>query len=103
LNDINEFLSKNENADGVIITSIEEKDGQTKRQLGFYIKNLEHIKLINECIQSTELNLDLHERSIPINQARIKLFDQKNVQASRKQILPFIEQFAKTFPATKAS
>ncbi len=97
MNDINEFLSKNENADGVIITSIEEENGQTKRQLGFYFKKLEHVQLINEYLQSNKLNLDLHECSIPINQACIKLFNQNNVQASRKQLLPFIEQFAKTF------
>jgi len=97
VNDLNEFLSKNENADGVIITSIKVKNETTKRQLGFYIKNFEYIQSINEYIQSNELNLDLHELSLPINQAQIKLFDQKNVQASRKHILPFIEKFAKDF------
>jgi hypothetical protein len=79
------------------MTSIEVNNDKTKRQLGFYIKNFKHLQSINECIQSNDLNLDLHERSIPINQAQIKLFDQNNVQASRKQILPFIEKFVKSF------
>jgi len=97
VNDLNEFLLKNENADGVIMTSIEENNEQTKRQLGFYIKNIEYIQSFSEYIQSNELNLDLKERSIPINQVHIKLFDQKNIKASRKQILPFVEKFTKNF------
>ncbi|CAF0926019.1 unnamed protein product [Adineta steineri] len=95
LNDLNEFLSKNDNADGVIMTSVEVKDDETKRQLGFYIKKYEYIQPIYEYIQSNKINLDLHERAIPLNHANIKLFDQKNIKASRKQILPFIEQFVK--------
>ncbi len=76
---------------------MEVKNEETKRQLGFYIKKFEYIQPIKEYIQNNRLNLDLHERAIPINQVHIKLYDQKNVQASRKQILPFIEQFAKDF------
>ncbi|CAF0750443.1 unnamed protein product [Adineta steineri] len=95
LNDLNEFLSKNDNADGVIMTSVEVKNDETKRQLGFYIKKYEYIQPIYEYIQSNKINLDLHERAIPLNHANIKLFDQKNIKASRKQILPFIEQFVK--------
>ncbi|CAM4763624.1 unnamed protein product [Rotaria magnacalcarata] len=95
LNDINEFLSENENTDGVIITSVKVENTVTKRQLGFYFKKIEHTQLIYKYILSEEVNLDLQERSIPINQARIKLFDQKNVLASRKQILPLMEQFIK--------
>ena len=97
MNDLNEFLLKNENADGIIMTSIEENNEQTKRQLGFYIKNIEYIQPINEYLQSNELNLDLQERSIPINQVHIKLFDQKNIKASRKQVLPLLEKFIKDF------
>ncbi len=97
MNDLNEFLSKNENADGVIITSVEVNKDETKRQLGFYIKNFDHLQPVNNYIQSNELNLDLHELCIPINQVQIKLFNQKNIQSSRKQILPFIEKFVKDF------
>ncbi len=93
LHDLNEFLLKNENADGVIMTSIKVENDETKRQLGFYIKNMKYVQPIYECIQSQDLNLNLHERSIPINQTQIKLFDQSNVQASRKQILPAIAKF----------
>jgi len=97
VNDLNEFLSKNENADGIIMTSIEENNQQIKRQLGFYIKKFKYIQSINEYLQSDKLNLDLQERSIPINQVHIKLFDQKNIKASRKQILPLLETFIKDF------
>ena len=103
LNDINDFLSKNGNADGVIITSVEVKNEETARQLGCYIKKFEHIHPIVEYLQSKQLNLDLYERSIPIDQVHIKLFDQKNIKASRKQILPFIEQFAKNFMEPNAT
>ncbi|CAF1037678.1 unnamed protein product [Rotaria sp. Silwood1] len=97
LNDIHEFLSKNDNADGVIMTSVEVKNEETKRQLGFYIKKIEYIQPLSEYIQNKELKLDLHEHVLPINQSHIKLFDQKNVHASRKQILPLIEKFIKDF------
>jgi GTPase SAR1 family protein len=97
MNEIDEFLSKNDNADGVIILSLENNNDNPKRQLGFYIKKFENLFTINEYIQRNEHNLNLRERGIPINQARIKLFDQQNVQASRKEILPLIEQFTKDF------
>jgi hypothetical protein len=58
---------------------------------------------INEYIQRDENNLNLRERGIPINQARIKLFEQQNAQASRKQILPLFEQFAKDFTPQNSS
>jgi GTPase SAR1 family protein len=103
MNEINEFLSKNDNADGVIILSLETANDETKRQLGFYAKKFEHMLPINEYIQRSEHNLDLRERGIPINQARIKLFEQQNTQASRKQILPLIEQFAKDFVPQNSS
>ncbi|CAF3357322.1 unnamed protein product [Rotaria sp. Silwood1] len=97
MKDIDEFLSNNDNADGVIMLSLETNNDEITRQLGFYVKKYEHMPPINEYIQRDEHNLNLRERGIPINQARIKLFEQRNVQASRKQILPLIEQFAKDF------
>jgi len=97
MNEIDEFLSKNDNADGVIILSLESKDDDTKRQLGFYVKKFENMPPINEYIQRDAHNLNLRQRGIPINQARIKLFEQQNVQASRKEILPLIEHFVKDF------
>lgn len=97
MDELNEYLTKNDNADGVIMTSIETKNGQTKRQLGLYILNLEYLELIYKLIQNDDLNLQLKERSIPINQTRLKLFDQYNIQASRKQILPFLDKFVKNF------
>jgi hypothetical protein len=104
MNNIDEFLAKNDNADGVIILSLEtNNNNETKRQLGFYVKKFENIFAINEYIQREEHNLNLRERGIPINQARIKLFDQQNVQASRKEILPLIEQFAKDFVPQNSS
>jgi hypothetical protein len=103
MNDIDEFLSKNDNADGVIILSLETTNNQLKRQLGFYVKKYEYMPPINEYIQRDEHNLSLRERGIPINQARIKLFEQDNAQASRKQILPLIEQFAKDFVPQNSS
>ncbi len=103
MNDIDEFLAKNDNADGVIILSVETNNNDTKRQLGFYVKKFENIFAINEYIQREEHNLNLRERGIPINQARIKLFEQQNVQASRKEILPLIEQFAKDFKPENSS
>ncbi|CAF3998924.1 unnamed protein product [Rotaria sp. Silwood2] len=103
MKDIDEFLSNNDNADGVIILSLETNNDETKRQLGFYVKKYEHMPPINEYIQRDEHNLNLRERGIPINQARIKLFEQKNVQASRKQILPLIEHFAKDFVPQNSS
>jgi hypothetical protein len=103
MKDIDEFLSKNDNADGVIILSLENNNDVTKRQLGFYAKKFENMLPINEYIQRSEHNLDLRERGIPINQARIKLFEQRNVQASRKEILPLIEQFAKDFVPQNSS
>ncbi|CAF3570403.1 unnamed protein product [Rotaria sordida] len=97
MNDINEFLLKNDNADGVIMTSVEIKNEETKRQLGFYIKKIEYIQPIYEYIQRKDLKLNLHERTLPMNHQHIKFFDQKNVHASRKQILPFIEKFIRDF------
>jgi hypothetical protein len=101
MKDIDEFLSKNDNADGVII--LETNNDETKRLLGFYAKKFETMLPINEYIQRDEHNLDLHERGIPINQARIKLFEQQNTQASRKQILPLFEQFVKDFVPQNSS
>jgi hypothetical protein len=72
-------------------------DDKSQRQLGFYVKNIAYLQSINEYLQSNELNLDLHERCIPINQVQLKLFDQKNVRSSRKQILPWIEKFVLNF------
>jgi hypothetical protein len=103
MNDIDEFLSKNDNADGVIILSLETNNNDTKRQLGFYVKKYENMPPINEYIQRDEHNLNLRERGIPINQARIKLFQQNNGQASRKEILPLVEQFAKDFVPQNSS
>ncbi|CAF1555699.1 unnamed protein product [Rotaria magnacalcarata] len=103
MKDMDEFLSKNDNADGVIILSLETNNDEIKRQLGFYAKKFEHMLPINEYIQREEHNLNLRERGIPINQARIKLFEQRNVQASRKEILPLIEQFIKDFAPKNSS
>jgi hypothetical protein len=97
MNDFNQFLSKNDNADGVIITSIESHHDKIHRQLGFYLKNLACLQPINTYLQSHELNLDLHERCLPINQTQLKFFDQNNVRSSRKQILPFMEKFVLNF------
>ena len=103
MKDIEEFLAKNDNADGVIILSLETNNETTKRQLGFYVKQYEHLPPINEYIQREEHGLGLRERGIPINQAKIKLFEQNNVQASRKQVLPVLEQFAKDFVPQNSS
>ena len=43
MQDIDEFLSNNDNADGVIILSLETTNDQPKRQLGFYVKKYEHM------------------------------------------------------------
>ncbi len=103
MNEIDEFLANNDNADGVIILSLETDNDNPKRQLGFYVKKYENMPPINEYIQRDENNLNLRERGIPINQARIKLFEQQNAQASRKQILPLFEQFAKDFTPQNSS
>jgi len=103
MKDIDEFLSQHDNADGVIILSLETNNDNTKRQLGFYVKKFENMPPINEYIQRDEHNLNLRERGIPINQARIKLFQQNNGQASRKEILPLVEQFAKDFVPQNSS
>jgi hypothetical protein len=103
MKDLDEFLLKNDNADGVIILSLETNNEEAKRQLGFYVKKFENLPPINEYIQRDEHNLNLRERGIPINQARIKLFEQSNSEASRKQILPIIEQFAKDFQPQNSS
>jgi len=71
--------------------------------LGFYVKKYENMPPINEYIQRSEHNLNLRERGIPINQARIKLFQQDNGQASRKEILPLLEQFTKDFVPQNSS
>lgn len=103
MNDIDEFLAKNDNADGVIILSLESNNDDAKRQLGFYVKKYENMPPVNEYLQRDVHNLNLRERGIPINQARIKLFEQQNAQASRKEILPLIEQFAKDFTPQNSS
>lgn len=103
MKDLDEFLANNDNADGVVILSLETNNDQPKRQLGFYAKKFENMLPINEYIQRGEHNLDLRERGIPINQARLKLFEQNNAQASRKQILPLLEQFAKDFVPQNSS
>lgn len=99
---MNEFLTQNENADGIIFTSIHAENDETKRQLGFYLRS-EYIQPIYECLLKKELNLGLHERVLPANLSFIKYFDQNNLQASRKQILPFVENFIMGFIATNAS
>lgn len=103
MKDIDEFLSKNDNADGVIILSLVTNNDEAKRQLGFYVKKYEHMPPINEYIQRDEHNLDLRERGIPINQARIKLFQQRNIQASHEKILSLIEMFTKDFVPENSS
>jgi len=103
MKDLDEFLAGYDNADGVIILSLETDDDQAKRQLGFYVKQYENLPPINEYIQREEHGLELRERGIPINQARLKLFEQRNAQASRKQVLPVIEQFAKEFVPQNSS
>lgn len=97
MKDLDEFLAHNGNADGVIMLSLTTSDDDVKRQLGFYVKKFEHLFPLNEHIQRDEHNLNLRERGIPINQARIKLFEQGDVKASRKEILPVIENFTKDF------
>lgn len=103
MKEIDEFLVKNDNADGVIMMSLEGENDALKRQLGFYVKKFEHMPPVNEYIQRDEHNLDLRERSIPINQAKLKLFEQDNAKASRKQVLPIIEQFVKDFVPQNSS
>lgn len=103
MNDLDEFLASNDNADAVVMLSLETEGDQTKRQLGLYAKKFENMLPVNEFIQRAEHDLDLRERGIPINQARIKLFEQHNAQASRKQILPVLEQFAKDFVPQNSS
>jgi len=93
MNDLNEFLAKNKNADAIILTSVEVQNSKTKRQLGYYAKTLENFQSIDSYFQTNDIHLDLHELSQPINQAQLKLFDQKNIRLSRKQILPFAEKF----------
>jgi len=103
MKDIDAFLSSNGNADGVIILSPQSTDDNAKRQLGFYIKKFEHIQPVNEYLQRGAHGLNLQERGIPINQARIKLFEQQSAEASGKDILPVIEQFAKDFKPENSS
>ena len=103
MHDMDEFLSKYNNADGVIMLSITTNHDEKKCQLGFYVKKFEHVFPINEYIQRCEHNLDLVERGIPINQARIKLFEQRNSRASCEQILPIIETFTKNFVSENSS
>lgn len=103
MKDLDEFLANNGNADGVIILSLATVDGEIKRQLGFYVKKFEHLPAINEYIQRSEHNLNLRERGIPINQARIKLFELRNAQASRKEVLPVCEHFANDFVPENSS
>ena len=87
----------------MIILSLEGDGDTAQRQLGFYIKKFENLFPISQFIQRAENNLNLRERGIPINQARIKLFEQQNAQASRKEILPVVEQFVKDYPAQSSS
>ncbi|CAF0785594.1 unnamed protein product [Adineta steineri] len=103
MKDIDEFLSTNDNADGVIFLSPESNNGATKGQLGFYAKKFEHMLPINEYIQRSEHNIDLRERGIPINQARIKLFEQNNAQVSEKDIQKLLIQFVKDFEPQNSS
>lgn len=103
MNDMDEFLVKNENADGVILMSLQSENDALKRQLGFYVKKYEHMPPVNEYIQRDEHDLDLRERSIPINQAKLKFFEQNNAQASRKQVLPILEKFVKDFVPQNSS
>ena len=103
MKDLDEFLSSNDNADGVIFLSSSNNTDQPTRQLGFYAKQYEKMLPINEYLQREEHGLDLRERGIPINQARIKLFEQRNDQASGKEVLPVIEQFAKDFVPQNSS
>ena len=103
MKEIDEFLEKNDNADGVIMMSLQGENDSLKRQLGFYVKKFEHMPPVNEYIQRDEHKLDLRERSIPINQAKLKFFEQDNAQASRKQVLPIIEQFVKDFVPQNSS
>ena len=41
MKDLDEFLTNNDNADGVIILSLETGNDETKRQLAFYVKKYE--------------------------------------------------------------
>lgn len=100
MKNLDEFLALNNNADGIIIVS-PEKDG--KRQIGFYVKQYEHMPPINEFLQRGENNLSLRERGIPINQARIKLFEQTNTQTSQEQLQSLLENFAKDFQPNNSS
>lgn len=100
MKNLDEFLALNNNADGIIVVS-PEKDG--KRQIGFYVKQYEHMPPINEFLQRGENNLGLRERGIPINQARIKLFEQTNTQTSQEQLQSLLENFAKDFQPNNSS
>ncbi|CAF4186872.1 unnamed protein product, partial [Adineta steineri] len=66
-------------------------------------KKFEHMLPINEYIQRSEHNIDLRERGIPINQARIKLFEQNNAQVSEKDIQKLLIQFVKDFEPQNSS
>lgn len=98
MQNLDEFLAQNNNADGVIFVS-----SADKHQVGFYVKQYENMPPINEFLQRGENNLGLRERGIPINQARIKLFEQTNTQTSHEQFQSLIEQFTKDFQPNNSS
>jgi hypothetical protein len=98
LDDLDEFLLHNGNAHGVIITSIVMNNDDATRQLAIYMKQQELITIVEECLRRTQLELNLSDdRLLAVSHARMKLFDQHNVRASRKQILPFMEQLVNEF------
>ena len=99
MKDLDEFLTKNHDADGIIILSVE----ANKRQVGFYVKKYEHLPPINEYIQREEHGLELRERGIPINQAKLKLFEQNYAAGSSKEIQTVIEQFVNDFVPQNSS
>ena len=90
--ELEEFLAANDNADGLIVTSIETTNEKSHRQLAFYVKDAAKVSPLNTCLHQPELNLNLRERDVRFDGGRMKFFDQENVRASRKQILPFLEE-----------
>lgn len=93
-------FGKNKNCDLIIIMGLTHtEDGEIRRDMGIFpIKETPINNTIIEKLQSRdELDLDLAIKDLEmVNLPLAKIFEQKNVRASRKQIMPIIQGILNT-------
>lgn len=83
------------NCDGIVLMGMKvHEDGSVERDLGIITLKSSKITdgILNALTSSQEPNLRLEENLVSSNVPKCYFFKQKNLRASRKQILPIVQR-----------